>query len=81
MATKKTKPAEGEEREYTVTAWVHVGLCKTVRARSAEEAREKAEQLGVPGLCHQCDSAGDQHADSWTLNGLGDIPEDIEVEE
>lgn len=78
---KKTKPDEGEEREFSVHAWVAVGLCKTVRARSKKEALAKAQQLGVPSLCHQCSGAGDRHADSWTLNGLGDIPEDVEVEE
>jgi hypothetical protein len=80
MATK-TRPAEGEEREFTVTAWVSIGLCKKVRARSAEEALDKANELSVPGLCHQCESSGERDEDAWVLNGLNDAPMDVSVEE
>lgn len=78
---KKTKPAESEEREFTVVAWVSVGLRKKVRARSAEEALDKANELGVPGLCYQCESSGERDEDTWVLNGLNDTPMDVSVEE
>ena len=73
---------DNEEREYTVTAEVTIGVFKRVRARSAEEAKSKAEEFGVPGLCHYCSSAGRGHDDSWQLSdGLSGEACNIEVEE
>ena len=75
MATKKTM------REFTVRAKVTISVTKRVRATSAEEAKDIADALVVPGLCHQCSRAGEDDAEAWELGGLDGEPVNVTVEE
>ena len=72
---------DNEEREFTVTAEVTIGVFKRVMARSQAEAQEKAEALGLPGLCWSCSGAGKDSEDAWQIDGLDGEPCNIEVEE
>lgn len=69
---------------YIVSGYLTISVVKTVEAANEDEAREKAEGLSAPSLCHQCASAGDDDDDAWELNGFDDPPVDavqhIEVE-
>lgn len=71
--------------KYHVAGYLTISVFKVVEASSEKEAREKAENLSCPSLCHQCDGAGDDDPDAWTLNGFDDPPEDavkdVELEE
>lgn len=80
MATKQSEKAP-TVREYAVKATVTISIGKRVRASSAEEARDMAEALTMPGLCHVCESAGEDDPESWVIGGLDGEPSDIEVEE
>ena len=62
--------------KYAVFGYLTIGCFKEVEASSQAEARQKAEQLAIPGLCHQCASSGDRDDDSWVLNEFDDVPED-----
>ena len=60
--------------KYIVSGYLTISVHAEVEAKSKEGAREKARELGVPGLCHQCDVAGGEG--EWTLNGFDDPPDD-----
>lgn len=64
--------------KFRVSAWVAIGLLGEVEAASEEEARDAAEELGIPGLCHYCASAGG--GDHWKINELSDAVTIVEVE-
>lgn len=59
---------------YIVSGYVTMSVVAEVEANSKAEAKRKAEELGIPGLCHQCSDAGGE--DEWTLNGFDDLPDD-----
>lgn len=77
----KQSKMEPTVREYTVMGTITISINKRVRASSAEEARDMAEALTVPGLCHACESAGEDDPESWVIGGLDGEPCNIEVEE
>ena len=68
-------------RTFKVRAEVTIGVTKRVRATSAEEAKDIAESLSMPGLCHQCSRAGEDDAEAWELGGLDGEPVNVTVEE
>lgn len=76
---KKTK--SDATREFTVTGEVTISVSKRVRATSAEEAKDIADTLGMPGLCHQCSHAGNDDAEAWELDGLDGEAVNVRVEE
>lgn len=80
--TKKKKKKKAEEEteelhEYSVSGYLTISVVKTIMARDEDDAREKAEALTAPGLCHQCASAGGSDEDEWELNGFDDPPDDV----
>lgn len=77
----KQSKMEPTVREYTVMGTITISINKRVRASSAEEARDMAGALTVPGLCHACESAGEDDPESWVIGGLDGEPCNIEVEE
>ena len=62
-------------KTYLVSGYLTISVTAEIRARSKKEARELAEDLSVPSLCHQCDGAGGK--DCWQLNGFDDPPKDV----
>ena len=68
-------------RTFKVRAEVTIGVTKRVRATSAEEAKDIAESLSMPGLCHVCDGAGADDEESWEIGGLDGEPVNVTVEE
>ena len=63
---------------YVVSAVGHITLVTEVEANSAEEAKEKAAQRGVTGLCHGAEL--DRVDDVWVTTGELDCipqPDDI----
>lgn len=62
--------------KYRVSGYLTISVTKVVEAESEEQAKQKALELCCPSLCHQCDGAGDDDPDAWTLNGFDDPPED-----
>ena len=80
MATKQSKTAPAE-REYTITAELTISVSKRVRASSEAEAIAKGNNLGMPGLCHECDNAGNDDDETWEIGGLDGEPCNIEVQE
>lgn len=67
--------------KFVVSAEVTVSLHKEIEADSREEAIEKAQELGIPGLCHFCENAGLDADDEWELNGLDGEPDNLRVDE
>jgi len=63
-------------KTYAVHGYLTISVFKEIKANSKKEARSIAEGLEIPGLCYQCDSAGEYDKDSWMLNGFGDPPDD-----
>lgn len=61
--------------KYLACGYLTISVMAEIEAESEKEAREKASILGAPGLCHQCDHAGDG-IDTWKLNGFDDPPND-----
>ena len=61
--------------KYRVWGYLTMSAYAEVEAGSEREAREKADQLGCPSLCHQCASAGGD-GDTWQLNEFDDPPND-----
>lgn len=70
MTTKKKKL-----KRYRVEGYLTISATAEVEAENEAEAREKAQSLSTPSLCHQCSGAGGGH-DTWQLNGFDDPPED-----
>ena len=67
--------------KFTVHATAVVSLFKVVEAATADEARDLAEMLGTPTLCHHCCNAGGEDAETWQLSdGIDGSPEIVEVE-
>lgn len=62
--------------KYAVHGYLTISCFAFVEADSEQEARDKAEALSAPMLCHQCDGGGDNEGGEWMLNGWGDIPDD-----
>lgn len=64
--------------KYIVTGMITISIYTKVEADSEEEARKKAMENGVIGLCHQC-SAG-HPSEEWCTSGeLDGEPEIIHV--
>jgi hypothetical protein len=69
-----------KERKFQVSAVVTISLWAEVEAKSAEEAKEKAQELSMPSLCHQCAGGGEDGV--WGNSGEFDgEAQDIHVEE
>jgi|1185.fasta_scaffold291798_2 hypothetical protein len=60
---------------FRVSGYLTLTCVAEVEADSKEEAAEKARELPPPGLCHQCEGAGDG-ASEWQIGGFDDTPED-----
>ncbi len=52
--------------KYLVVAEMTISVSVRVEAKNEEEAKEKALEAGVQGLCHQC-ARGDY--DVWSTSG------------
>jgi len=80
--TKATKSkAAPKPQEFEVVAYVTISVSKRIKATSREEALKRADGLGLPGLCHQCEGAGADYEDSWEINGLDGTPKDLKIVE
>jgi len=62
--------------KYIVSGYLTISVSKEIEAKSAKDAKRKAEELACPSLCHQCCQAGDDDHDAWPLNGFDDPPLD-----
>jgi len=59
--------------KFSVYASANISVFAVVEAETAEQAKEWAENnLGMPGLCHQCSSAGassdGEASEEWALS-------------
>lgn len=54
-------------KKYLVTGLVTISVHTFVEASSSEEAREKALDHPMVGLCHQC--AGGKDQEEWVTSG------------
>jgi hypothetical protein len=67
-------------KKYLVTGVITISVSVEVEARSKREAFDKAAEMPMAGLCHQC---GSQHAAEWSPSSLdGDVDmEEAEIQE
>ncbi len=69
--------------KYVVYGYLTISAFAEVEAENEEDAREKAQGLDAPGLCHHCSDAGAGESGTWTLNGFadpsGDAVQDVEL--
>jgi len=63
-------------RTYLVSGYLTISATAEIKAHSKKEARERAGDLSVPSLCHQCAGSGNVDEGCWKLNGFDDPPED-----
>jgi hypothetical protein len=67
---------------FRVSGLVMISLNAEIEAPNEETAREMAEDLYLPGLCHQCAEAGRDDPEEWELSGeLDGTPKIESVEE
>lgn len=68
--------------KFVVNAALTITVVKIVEAATEAEARAMALDLGVPRLCHQCVSTGNDSRDTWELaDGIsGEVGEVTECE-
>jgi hypothetical protein len=67
-------------RRYHIQAEVTISVSCEVQASSPEEARHKASELPLIGLCHYC--ASGEPTKEWVTSGeLDGTPRSFEVDE
>jgi hypothetical protein len=69
---------------YNISAECTISIHAIVEAKSKREAREKAKDLGMMGLCNQCSDGcvDDEPSDEWRTSGeLDGEPRNIKAVE
>jgi len=64
--------------KYLVSGYLTATVSVEIEAEHELQARELAEDLSPPMLCHQCN--GDVVEGQWTFAGWDDAPDDVVIE-
>lgn len=68
-------------KRWLVTGEATISIHIIVEAKTAKEARELADDRGMPGLCHQCASE-EGNTEEWRTSGeLDGTPLNLSAEE